>query len=480
FPYFLLQIYVNHCLRVCNYLFQLFIMSFNPLMVILNQNKLTGPNYLDLKRNLDIVLVADEYKFVLTTPAHAPLSAQSTEEEREAHRKWHKADEMARCYILASMLNVLQQQHHTMPTAADMMLSLKELFGEQDRAAQFEAMRKIISYVMPEGASVREHVLKMMEYLNEIDVLGGNIDGEAKIDIILHSIPKSYENFRLDEIMNKKGYTLAELLTDLVAAEGLMGRGPQAHVSVQVGSSSSKGGKKKRQVQKKSGGTSGSSGSGGRKAVAPSGGVVKPKGKCFKCNKTGHIAIQDVDADSWQKSMDSEIESIDAMDVYDLRDLPEGKKAIGCKWVYRRKRGSDGNVISFKAWLVVKGFTQKEGIDYDATFSPVAMLKSIRILLSIASHMDYEVWQMDVKTAFLNGNLDEDIYMQQPEGYVKKGQEHRVWKLKKSLYGLKQASRSWNIRFDEVIKSYGFDQCQDESCVYKKSNRNVVVFLVLY
>ncbi|CAA0822318.1 Unknown protein, partial [Striga hermonthica] len=228
------------------------------------------------------------YKFVLTTHAPAPLSAQSTEEEREAHRKWHKADEMARCYILAYMSNVLQQQHHTMPTAADMMLSLKELFVEQDRAARFEAMRKIMSSVMPERASMREHVLKMMEYLNEIDVLGGNIDGEAKIDIILHSLPKSYENFRLNAIMNKKGYTLAELLTDLVAAEGLMGRGLQAHVSVQAGPSSSKGGKKKKQVQKKSGGTIGSSGSGGSKTVAPSGGVVKPKGKCFKCNKTGH------------------------------------------------------------------------------------------------------------------------------------------------------------------------------------------------
>ncbi|CAA0823270.1 Unknown protein, partial [Striga hermonthica] len=238
--------------------------------------------------NLDIVLVADEYKFVLTTPAPAPLSAQYTEEKREAHQKWHKADEMARCYILASMSNVLQQQSHTMPTAADMMLSLKELLSEQDRAAQFEAMRKIMYSVMPKGASVREHVLKMMEYLNEIDVLGGNIDGEAKIDIILHSLLKSYENFRLNAIMNKKGYTLAELLMDLVAAEGLMGRGPQAHVSVQDGPSSSKGGKKKKQVQKKSGGSGGSSGSGGSKAVAPSSGVVKLKGKCFKCNKTGH------------------------------------------------------------------------------------------------------------------------------------------------------------------------------------------------
>ena len=95
---------------------------------------------------------------------------------------------------------------------------------------------------------------------------------------------------------------------------------------------------------------------------------------------------------------------------------------------------------TFKARLVAKGFTQKEGIDYEETFSPVTMLKSIRILLSIAAYFDYEIWQMDVKIAFLNGYLDETIYMVQPEGFVAKGQEQKVCKLQRSIYGLKQAS----------------------------------------
>ena len=106
----------------------------------------------------------------------------------------------------------------------------------------------------------------------------------------------------------------------------------------------------------------------------------------------------------------------------------------------------------------MKGYTQKKGIDYEETFSPVAMLKSIRILLSITAHYDYEIWQMDVKTAFLNGNLEEEIYMLQPEGFIAKNQEHMVCRLKRSIYGLKQASRSWNIRFDQTIKSFGFEQ----------------------
>ena len=118
----------------------------------------------------------------------------------------------------------------------------------------------------------------------------------------------------------------------------------------------------------------------------------------------------------------------------------------------------DGKLETFKARLVAKGYTQKEGIDYEEAFSPVAMLMSIRILLSIAATFDYEIWQMDVKTAFLNGSLEEDIYMIQSDGFKAKGQEDKVRKLLKSIYGLKQASRSWNIRFDQAIKTYGFEQ----------------------
>ena len=108
------------------------------------------------------------------------------------------------------------------------------------------------------------------------------------------------------------------------------------------------------------------------------------------------------------------------------------------------------------------------------------MIKSIRILLSIVTHMDYKIWQMDVKTAFLNGSLEETIYMVQAEGFIAKGQEKKVCKLQKSIYELKQASRSWNLKFDQSVKSFEFLQNSDEPCVYKKCSVNVVVFMVLY
>ena len=191
-------------------------------------------------------------------------------------------------------------------------------------------------------------------------------------------------------------------------------------------------------------------------------------------------ALEDVDVQEWQKAMDREMESMYSNSVWSLVEAPKGIEPIGCKWIYKRKRGSDGKVETFKARLVAKGYTQKEGIDYEETFSPVAMLKSIRILLAVAASLDYEIWQMDVKTAFLNGNLNKDIYMQQPEGFKAKGKEHMVCKLQRSIYGLKQASRSWNIRFDQAITSFGFEKSPDEPCVYKRIQAQKIVFLVLY
>ena len=133
-------------------------------------------------------------------------------------------------------------------------------------------------------------------------------------------------------------------------------------------------------------------------------------------------SMYDYDKDKWQDAMNQEMESMYSNSVWELVDPPEDVRPIGCKWIFKRKRGIDGKVETFKARLVAKGYTQKKGVDYEETFSPVAMLKSICILLSIATCLYYEIWKMDVKTAFLNGNLEESIYMMQPVGFLAKGQ----------------------------------------------------------
>ncbi|KAJ9564196.1 hypothetical protein OSB04_000162 [Centaurea solstitialis] len=191
-------------------------------------------------------------------------------------------------------------------------------------------------------------------------------------------------------------------------------------------------------------------------------------------------AVSGSESEQWQEAMKAEMQSMYDNQVWELTDLPQHCRAVGRKWVFKKKTDMDGNIHTFKARLVAKGFTQTHGIDYDETFSPMAMLKSIRILMAISAYFNYEIWQMDVKTAFLNGKLTEDVYMEQPEGFEDPKNPNKVCKLLKSIYGLKQASRSWNLHFDERIKEFGFAKSEFEPCVYTKFSGSIVTFLVLY
>ena len=191
-------------------------------------------------------------------------------------------------------------------------------------------------------------------------------------------------------------------------------------------------------------------------------------------------AMQNLDCDKWKSAMESEMESMKINKVGTLVEASKDIKSIGCKWVYKKKIGADGKVETYKTRLVAKGYRQKEGIDYGETFSPVAMIKSIRILLAIAAYYDYEIWQMDVKTVFLNGELKEEVYMTQPEGFTSMSDHNIVCKLQRSIYGLKQASRSWNICFNNTIEKFNFVKCEEEPCVYKKVSGITIIFLVLY
>ncbi|KAL0439387.1 UNVERIFIED_CONTAM: Retrovirus-related Pol polyprotein from transposon TNT 1-94 [Sesamum latifolium] len=177
--------------------------------------------------------------------------------------------------------------------------------------------------------------------------------------------------------------------------------------------------------------------------------------------------MSDIDSDKWLEAIKSEMDSMGSNQVWTLVDPPKGARPVGCKWVYKRKLGADGEVMAFKARLVAKGYTQQPGVDFEETYSPVAIAKSIRILLAIAAWYDYEIWQMDVKTAFLNGFVEEEIFIDQPEGFTTVGEEQKVCCLHRSIYGLKQASRSWNTRFDEVIRGYDFIKNDYDPCDIK-------------
>ena len=191
-------------------------------------------------------------------------------------------------------------------------------------------------------------------------------------------------------------------------------------------------------------------------------------------------AVASPEAPLWKEAINSEVESILQNHTWELVDLPPGNKLIGYKWIFKRKFKTDGSIDKYKARLVAKGYRQNEGLDYFDTYSPVSRITSIRMLIAIASLYSMEIHQMDVKTAFLNGELDEEIYMEQPEGFVVEGKETKVCKLVKSLYGLKQAPKQWHEKFDHTMLSHGFKINECDKCVYIKQNTNSCVLVCLY
>ncbi|GJZ23756.1 retrotransposon protein, putative, ty1-copia subclass [Tanacetum coccineum] len=152
-------------------------------------------------------------------------------------------------------------------------------------------------------------------------------------------------------------------------------------------------------------------------------------------------ALLDPESDKWLNAMNVELQSMRDNKVWELVDLPPNGKTVGHKWLFKKKTDMDAAVHTYKAPLVAKGFTQTPGIDYEETFFPLADIRAIRILIAIVAFYDYEIWQMDVKTAFLNGYLNEEVYMEQHEGFMNPKYPNRVCKLKRSIYGLKQSSR---------------------------------------
>nr|GEY55956.1 ribonuclease H-like domain, reverse transcriptase, RNA-dependent DNA polymerase [Tanacetum cinerariifolium] len=155
----------------------------------------------------------------------------------------------------------------------------------------------------------------------------------------------------------------------------------------------------------------------------------------------------------WIEAMKAELDSINRNNTWKLTTLPKGHNAIGLKWVFKTKRDANGNIIKHKARLVAKGYIQEHAIDFEEVFAPVARMETIRLLLAIAASNKWEVHHLDVKSAFLHGDLKEELYVTQPEGFVKKQDQGKVYRLIKALYGIRQAPCAWNIKLDNTLKS---------------------------
>jgi len=191
-------------------------------------------------------------------------------------------------------------------------------------------------------------------------------------------------------------------------------------------------------------------------------------------------AIHSRDASKWEQAMQEEYDSLMANGTWELTPLPANRNRVGCKWVFRTKRDANGDVVRHKARLVAKGYSQVEGVDFDETFAPVAKFCTIRCMLAIGAAMGLEMHQMDVKTAFLNGDLEVEIYMDQPPGFVREGRSDLVCKLRKTLYGLKQSSRAWYVQIHIFFTKEGFIRSHADHSLYIKQTGSYFMAVVVY
>jgi len=182
----------------------------------------------------------------------------------------------------------------------------------------------------------------------------------------------------------------------------------------------------------------------------------------------------------WECAMQEEYDSLTTNNTWTLVPLPANRKPVSCKWVFKIKQGTNGELERYKARLVARGFTQTYRVDYNETFAPVTKFTSIRCILALAALEDMEIHQMDVKTTLLNGELEEEIYMEQPQGFMHQGGEHLVCKLHKSMYGLKQSPRTWNQKLDAFFKGIEFMKSEVDPSMYVAQVGDVKFFIVVY
>ncbi|GJT38378.1 putative RNA-directed DNA polymerase [Tanacetum coccineum] len=183
---------------------------------------------------------------------------------------------------------------------------------------------------------------------------------------------------------------------------------------------------------------------------------------------------------NWIDAMNTEIEALNKNHTWIITDLPANRKPIKCKWIYKIKYKSNGDIERYKARLVAKGFSQREGIDYDETFSHVVKMTTIRCVIALSVKNEWPLFQLDVNNAFLYGDLDEEIYMTIPQGFSDKTNKTKVCKLVKSLYGLKQTPRKWNEKLVGVLKEHGFVQSVNDHSLFTMSRDNKFIALLVY
>ena len=366
-------------------------------------------------------------------------------------KDWKAINRLA-CGTIRSCLSREQRYAFSKETSANKLwVALEENFLKKNSQNKLHLKKRLFRFTYVPSTTMNDHITKFNQLVTDLLNMDETFKDEDLALMLLGSLPEEFEFLETTLLHGRSDISLSEVCAALYSYEQRK-KDKQKNSIRDTEALVVRGRSYTRKKTQK----------GRSKSKSRLG-----KDECAFCHEKGH----------WKKNCPKLKNN-----TWELAQLPKGKRAIGCKWVFAKKDGSPSKKdIRYKARLVAKGYAQKEGIDYNDVFSPVVKHSSIRILLALVAQLNLELAQLDVKTAFLHGELEEEIYMTQPEGYTDAGGRNWVCKLNKSLYGLKQSPRQWYKRFDQFMKGQRYTRSKFDHCVYfQKLQEGTFIYLLLY
>ncbi|RVW44817.1 Retrovirus-related Pol polyprotein from transposon TNT 1-94 [Vitis vinifera] len=447
-------------------------------------DRFDGSNFTRWQDKVRFLLTALKIFYILD-PTLAPLPEPKENDTPQvvAARKKREEDELiCRGHILNALSDRLYDLYTNTNSAREIWEALENKYKAEEEGTKKFLISQYIDFKFFDEKPLLPQIHELQVIVNKLKVLKIELPEAFQVGAIVAKLPSSWKGYRKRILHKSEDYSLEEI---------------QKHLRIEEESRS-----RDKMVEESNGGTNKANAV--SKANHPRG---KVQGWWYDTCATVHVTydkslfktFEDAKGDQevqmgnegnpripmkkneispyelWKGSkpnieaINDEMDSIMSNQTWELVDLPPGSKPIGCKWVFRRKYHTDGMIQTFKARLVVKGFKQREGIDYFDTYAPVARTTSIRILFALASIHNLFVHQMDVKMAFLNGDLNEEVYMEQPKGFVLLGNENKVCKACQIIIWFKTSSQQWHEKFDHAILSDGFRHNNVDKCLYSKT-----------